>query len=252
MDSGTIIEINQGAVKIIKYNKPARKNAIDADMYIRVKNILNEAAEDDNVSVIVLTGAGDFYSSGNDFSAALEKPSENNLRILSDYINAFITFPKILVAVVNGPAIGIAATTLALCDLVFAAENSYIYTPFTKLGIVAEGCSSYTFPRLIGDRKAAEMLMFNHKMTAKEALDCGFVNYLYKPEEIQSKVWDKITEVSKLSSTSLFATKNLIRGVIQSKLLNANKREMEELDKIWQAGGYLNTAQNVFTKKSKL
>lgn len=121
----TIIETRQGSIKIVKYNKPSRKNAIDENMYLRVMNILNSAATDDDISVMVLTGSGDFYSSGNDFSAtAMKPPLENNFEtVLHDYIKAFITFPKLLVAIVNGPAIGIAATTLALCDLVFASEN---------------------------------------------------------------------------------------------------------------------------------
>lgn len=120
-----IIESLQGTIKILKYNKPNRKNAIDSDMYLRVMNILNSAATDDDITLMVLTGSGDFYSSGNDFSAtAMKSPLESNFTtVLHDFIKAFITFPKLLVAIVNGPAIGIAATTLAMCDLVFASEH---------------------------------------------------------------------------------------------------------------------------------
>lgn len=120
----TIIETRQGTIKIVKYNKPSRKNAIDVNMYLRVTKILNEAAEDVDISVMVLTGAGDYYSSGNDLIAAMESSRDATLlNALKDFIHAFITFPKLLIAIVNGPAIGIAATTLALCDLVFAAET---------------------------------------------------------------------------------------------------------------------------------
>lgn len=120
----TIVETIQGNIKIVQYNKPKRKNAIDMDMYIKVTKILQQAANDPDVDVMVLTGTGDYYSSGNDLVAAAQSSRRDNfLKILKEYIDAFITFPKILVAVVNGPAIGIAATTLALCDLVFAAEH---------------------------------------------------------------------------------------------------------------------------------
>lgn len=123
----TILETHRGGIKIVQYNKPNKKNAIDPIMYQRVIGILNDAATDDNVSVMVLTGTGDFYSSGNDFSFQTDSNTGNNLNVLRDYIKAFIMFPKLLIAIVNGPAIGIAATTLALCDLVFASENvSYI------------------------------------------------------------------------------------------------------------------------------
>ncbi|KAJ8713516.1 hypothetical protein PYW07_013886 [Mythimna separata] len=185
----TIVETLQGSIKIVQYNKPKKKNAIDGVMYKRVSRILNDAATDDSISVMVLTGTGDFYSSGNDFSNPPDSRG-NHLDILKDYINAFIMFPKLLVAIVNGPAIGIAATTLALCDLVFASENSYFYTPFTKLGIVAEGCSTFTFPRILGERKALEMLLCNYRMPAAEALEYGFVNYIYKPEELQNELYE--------------------------------------------------------------
>lgn len=116
----TIVVTIQGNIKIVQYNNPKKKNAIDKEMYIRVTKILQQAADDPDVDVIVLTGTGDYYSSGNNFVAEVQVPE---IQILKEYVEAFITFPKILVAVVNGPAIGIAATTLALCDLVFAAEH---------------------------------------------------------------------------------------------------------------------------------
>lgn len=234
----TIIETHRDGIRIVQYNKPLKKNAIDSNMYQHVTNILTSAATDDSISVIVLTGTGDFYSSGNDFTSPLE--SDVNLETLNDilkeFINAFITFPKLLIAIVNGPAIGIAATTLALCDLVFASENSYFYTPFTKLGIVAEGCSTFTFPRIMGDRKAAEMLLCSHKMSAKEALDCGFVNYIYKADDIQSEVWNKIDEVSKLPQQSVLVTKRLLRNSVRTELLKTNVEEMKELNAIWATG----------------
>lgn len=232
----TIIETQQGGVKIVQYNKPSKKNAIDQVMYKRVIRILNEAAVDENISVMVLTGTGDFYSSGNDFSAPPDSNTGNHLNVLKEYINAFIMFPKILIAVVNGPAIGIAATTLALCDMVFASDKSYFLTPFTKLGIVAEGCSTFTFPRLLGERKAIEMLLCNYRLSAKEALEYGFVNYIYKPEEVQSKVWDKIVEVSKLPKHCITITKKLVRDAVREELLRANDKEIEELNAIWIKG----------------
>lgn len=250
-DIDTIIESNKDSIKVIKFNKPARKNAIDLDMYAQITKILEEAAKDDNVTVTVITGAGDYFSSGNDLIGTLDRIGKVDVNpglVLKSFVEAFINFPKTLIAIVNGPAIGIAATTLALFDLVFAAESAFFYTPFTKLGLVAEGCSSYTFPRLLGDRKAQEMLLFNHKMTAKEALDCGFINYLYKPEELQSRVWEKIIEVSKLPRSSLTACKQLVRTHIKDDLIKVNNREIEELEKVWTSEDYVKTLMDFMSK----
>lgn len=122
-DSNTIVETNKDTTKVIRFNKPRKKNAIDGNMYGRVAKILNEAAMDDSVSMIVVTGTADFYSSGNDVSNSWSESEDVHIKLLKDFIEAFIKFPKLLIAIVNGPAIGIAATTLALCDLVFASEN---------------------------------------------------------------------------------------------------------------------------------
>ncbi|XP_045766944.1 enoyl-CoA delta isomerase 3, peroxisomal [Maniola jurtina] len=229
MDNETIIESIKDNIKVVRLNKPRRKNAIDYPMYVQLTKILNDAATDNSISIIVLTGTGDFYSSGNDLVASREA---DFLQVLEEFIKAFITFPKLLIAVVNGPAVGIAVTTLPLFDFVFASENAYFYTPFTKLNIVAEGCSSFTFPRLIGARKAMELLLLNYKMPAKEALECGLISNLYKTEELQQKAWEKITEISNLPEHSVITTKSLMRRTYIEDLLKTNAIEIEELRKI--------------------
>lgn len=73
------------------------------------------------------------------------------------------------------------------------------------------------------------MLLFNHKMTAQEALEYGFVNYLYKPEELQSKVWNKIVEVSQFPQESVAITRSLMKRNLTDDLLKTNEMEIQEL-----------------------
>lgn len=116
---------NKGALRVVQFDNPKRKNALSQDGYREVTRALNEAAVDDSVNVVALTGTGDFYSSGNDLKAVLESDHSARRGVLRDFIHAFIKFPKLLVAVVNGPAIGIAATTAALCDVVYASNTVF-------------------------------------------------------------------------------------------------------------------------------
>lgn len=146
--------------------------------------------------------------------------------VLDEMIKAFIRFPKLLISIVNGPAIGIGATTLALADIVYACENAYFYTPFTALGLCAEGCSSVTFPKILGFSKASEMLMLNHKLTAQEAVKYNFVAEIYNNEQ---EVWEKLKQIDQLSLGSIKANKKLLRKFTINELEEANKLEIEEL-----------------------
>ena len=91
-------------------------------------------------------------------------------------MKAFIDFPKPLVVLVNGPAVGISVTVMALCDAVYATDRATFHTPFTILGQSPEGCSTVTFPQAMGHAHASEMLLFNKKITASEAKERGIVS----------------------------------------------------------------------------
>ncbi|CAG7831911.1 unnamed protein product, partial [Allacma fusca] len=87
----------------------------------------------------------------------------------------------------NGPALGISATTLGLCDIVFASEKAYFKTPFTTLGLSPEGCSSYLFPKIMGYAKANRMLYFSEPMSSQEALSVGLVTEIFPDDLFWSK-----------------------------------------------------------------
>ncbi len=127
---------------------------------MRKRNTLEQPITKFTLATLVGAGTGDFYSSGTDFTdfahaesllsdpSGVEEAVEEASRVLGAFVAAFIDFPKPLVALVNGPAVGIAATTLALCDLVYAVDaGAFVETPFTRLALTPEGCSTYTFPR---------------------------------------------------------------------------------------------------------
>lgn len=252
--SSEILTSVESGVRIIKFNRPTRKNAITANMFESVTRLLEEDANNDQIIVTILTGVGDFYSSGNDFKEAMEfsEIGSSRLNRIKSFVNAFINYPKILIAVLNGPAIGIAATTLGLCDIVYATENAWIETPFIKLGLSAEGCSSYTFPRIMGRSKASEMLFLNKRITAQEAYNCGLVAQVIPQSEV-GELMDKLMEYGKLSIGSVQATKKLIVGNIQNVLCECNSQEVEELDRRFQSEDFVNAVIAAFSsKKSKL
>uniref|UniRef100_A0A182Q7N2 Enoyl-CoA hydratase n=1 Tax=Anopheles farauti TaxID=69004 RepID=A0A182Q7N2_9DIPT len=245
-----------GTVLRVTINNPRKKNALNKQTYQDLADTLNAANQDEQVNVVVLTGTGDFYSSGNDMVSAVtdEGPIEEKLArgnaILKEMVRAFISFDKLLVAIVNGPAIGIAATTALLCDVIYMADSAYFYTPFTKLGLCAEGCSSYTFPLLMGRSKATEMLLLNHRMTAQEALQFNVVASVVKREEIESKLWPQILEYGNLPIGSIKTSKMLVNRFQRDKLYEANDLEAEALLGRYQTEESMNAVMQFMMRKT--
>ncbi|XP_070784152.1 enoyl-CoA delta isomerase 2 [Enoplosus armatus] len=254
----TLLVTTEDDITTIKLNRPTKKNAITTEMYNEIIAALEQAAKDDSV-ITVFTGAGDFYSSGNDLSnftkipeGGVEEMAKRGGDLLRKYVKAYIDFPKPLVAVVNGPAVGIPVTVLGLFDLVYATERATFQTPFSQLGQSAEGCSSYTFPKIMGPAKASEMLLFNKKLTAVQACQLGLVTEVFPDSSFQAEVWTRLKAYAKLPPNSLALSKQLIRSMERERLHAVNDAEVERLMERWTSDECFNAVMNFFQAKAKL
>lgn len=129
---------NSGGLRTIAFDNPQKKNAINTATYVGLTNAINLAAADDSVKVLVLTGNGEYFSSGNDIGNSqtwtdLEKFADHSIVVVRNLTHAFIRFPKLFIAVINGPCIGIAATLIAMCDVIYATNSVYISYNLTIL-----------------------------------------------------------------------------------------------------------------------
>lgn len=125
---------------------------------------------------------------------------------------SFIDFPKPLVGVINGPAVGIAATTAALMDVLVAADTASFTTPFTAIGQTPESASSALFPRILGPSLANRMLLLNHQMTAHEALQRGFVGEVVVRERLEEHLEEM-----------LFGERSLLKGAFPKAMASAKR-----------------------------
>ncbi|CAG2102211.1 unnamed protein product [Medioppia subpectinata] len=185
-----ILTENKHGVLTITLNRSEGHNALTPNMYENFSKALRSAATDDTVTMAMITGAGKYFTTGNDLGNWLNpQPGTNSdMSEISELISSLIDFPKPLIGAVNGPAIGIGVTALALMDTVVASDAAYFQTPFTSLGLTAEGCSSYTLPKIMGTSLASDMLLFGRKLTAAEALQCGLVARVIPGAEFSSWV----------------------------------------------------------------
>lgn len=251
-----LLVTRENGILTIKKNRPAKKNAINHAMYEELGNALNEGAADDSVVLAVMTGAGDYYCSGNDLSNFMNITPDmiaahavKGGDILEKYVNAYIDFPKPLVAAVNGPAVGVSVTVLGLFDAVYSIDSATFHTPFSALGQSPEGCSSDLFPRILGPLKANEMLLFNQKLSASEACSLGLVTQVFPAADFETQVWDKIKSMAQLPKGSLRHSKALIRPEAERKRLKeVNRMECDRLIERWQSTECINAIMKFFSK----
>ncbi|XP_047414128.1 enoyl-CoA delta isomerase 2 isoform X1 [Sciurus carolinensis] len=257
-ESENVVVTSEGGITKIMLNRPTKKNAITTSMYKEIIHALKVASMD-NSTITVITGSGDYYSSGNDltnFTAVspgeIEESAKNAVILLRDFVKSFIDFPKPLIAVVNGPAVGIVVTILGLFDVVYASDKATFHTPFSELGQSPEGCSSYTFPKIMGPTKAAEMLIFGKKLTAGEACAQGLVTEVFPESTFQKEVWTRLKAYAKLPPNSLRISKELIRSTEKEKLHAINAEECTVLQGRWLSEECTNAIMNFVSRKSKL
>lgn len=255
----TLLLVKHGGLATITLNRPAKRNAINIKMYEEISKALDEIANDDSITVAVTTGAGEYYCSGNDLSVFMEfgsgdvaESAKKGGVILNKFVSSFIDFPKPLIAAINGPAVGISVTVLALYDAVYASDKATFHTPFTNLGQSPEGCSSYLFPRLMGAAKANEMLMFNRKLTAKEACDRGLVAEVFPDSSFKMEVEARFKEWAKLPKQSLLYSKAVNRNMEKALLHKVNDVECNNLVERWQSEDCINAITSFFNRKSQL
>ncbi|XP_005355094.1 enoyl-CoA delta isomerase 2, mitochondrial isoform X1 [Microtus ochrogaster] len=256
-ESKDIVVTSEDGITKIMFNRPPKKNAITFQMYQDIILALKNASTD-NSAITVFTGAGDYYCSGNDLtnftsaSGGMEKAAEGGAVLLREFVNSFIDFPKPLVAVVNGPAVGISVTLLGLFDAVYASDKATFHTPFSHLGQSPEACSSYTFPKIMGSAKATEMLLFGKKLTAREACAQGLVTEVFPDSTFKKEIWTRLKAYAKLPPNSMRISKQLIRKNEKEKLHAVNAEECSTLKERWLSEECINAIMSFLSRKSKL
>jgi peroxisomal 3,2-trans-enoyl-CoA isomerase len=183
--------ITDDGIATLRFNNPDKLNAWSNAMRETFRVALADARSDASVRAVIVTGTGKYYSAGVDFAGAMRPMHPRAIREVirsSNYalFDQFIDFPKPIFAAVNGPAIGAAVTSASLTDGIVASPSATFYTPFKTLGVVPEGCSSYYFPRLMGEANARRFLEDGEKVTAAAAAELGLVAEVVPPEELMA------------------------------------------------------------------
>lgn len=203
---------HQGAVALLRWNRPGKRNAITATMYARMAELLMAVDADPGVKAIVLAGTGPTFSAGNDIEDFIRHPPTGSAAPVMRFLHALAALATPLVAAVRGPAIGVGTTMLLHCDLVYAASDARFGMPFTQLGLCPEAASSLLLPRLTGYQRAAEKLLLGDPFDAEEAQAMGLVNRIVAPEQVEAEALRQAHRLAAMSATVLRTTKALLKA----------------------------------------
>lgn len=210
--SPPVISRIAGRVARVELNRPEKKNAITAQMYVQLAEALAAADADPQVRAILLSGSRDCFTAGNDLADFLERPPAGAGSPTWRFFEVLPTLAKPIVAAVGGPAIGIGTTLLLHCDLVYAAANARFQLPFVALGIVPEFGSTYLLPLLAGYQRAAELLLLGQPFGAEQAREIGLVTQVVAGEALLEAAEQAAARLAELPPESLRLTKRLMRS----------------------------------------
>lgn len=183
----------QGKVLRITLNRPEVLNAVNARLHYELSHIWDDVMYDDEVDVVVLTGAGRAFSAGGDFPWLLEGLKTRTVGKLSSYEAKQVVFrllecEKPVICRMNGDAIGLGATLALCCDMVIAADTARIGDPHVRAGLVAGDGGAVLWPQLIGYVRAKYYLMTGELIEAKDAAAMGLINRAVPEAELDAAV----------------------------------------------------------------
>lgn len=235
MTDELLLSADRDLVRTLTFNRPAAANAFNVELYQQATAALEEAVADEQVHVVVLTGAGRSFCAGTDLveMAAMVSAMQSgdgaagahNGEAYSGFVDAIAAFGKPLVAAVNGPGIGLGFTMLAHCDLVLIAERGRLRAPFTEMGVAPEVASSYLLPRRMGRQRASLALLASTWISAEEAVASGIALRICADDTLMAEAQALAAEMASKPLASVMTTKALIVAAERDGIAAALRRE---------------------------
>ncbi|XP_068941977.1 chromodomain Y-like protein 2 isoform X1 [Petaurus breviceps papuanus] len=250
-----VVRKEEGFTHILLSSQTSDNNALTPEIMKEVRRALCNASADDS-KLLLLSAVGSVFCSGLDYSYLLgrlssdrRKESTRIAEAIRDFVRAFIQFKKPIVVAINGPALGLGASILPLCDIVWASEKAWFQTPYATIRLTPAGCSSYTFPQILGVALANEMLFCGRKLTAQEACSRGLVSQVFWPTTFSQEVMLRVKEMAACSAVVLEESKCLVRSFLKSVLEDVNEKECQMLRQLWSSSKGLDSLFSYLQEK---
>ena len=223
-----VVSESNGGVLRIEIRRPDKKNALTVPMYTALTAALEAADRSAAIRVVLLHGQPEVFTSGNDLKDFLQNPALDEDHAGYRFVRTISKTCKPIVAAVNGACIGVGATLLLHCDLVYAGHSAIFAMPFVNLGLCPEAASSLLLPLTVGYARAAEMLMLGEPLDATQAAACGMVSRVLPDAEVLAHATEQARKLAMKPPAALRLTKQLMRRGFQAQVEDTIREESNQ------------------------
>ncbi|HXG93469.1 MAG TPA: enoyl-CoA hydratase-related protein [Blastocatellia bacterium] len=220
----------RGRVAIVTVNRPDKLNALNIATRSEILAAFDQLEKDDNVRVVVITGAGEkAFIAGADISEFAGMTAVQQRAVMKGRraFDAVEDFPKPVIAMINGFALGGGCELAMACDIRIASSKAKLGQPEIKLGIIPGGGGTQRLTRLVGEGKAMELILTGDMISADEALALGLVNHVVAPEELEAKTMELANKIAEMSPVALAMAKAAVKNASRLNLREGVDAEVD-------------------------
>jgi enoyl-CoA hydratase/carnithine racemase len=222
--------VDADGVRLVTWNRPDALNALNDELWDATRDALVSAQTDPELRCVVLTGTGRAFTAGQDLGEMAAPPDHGDGEVhgYRGLIPVLEAFDKPLLAAVNGLALGIGATILPHCDIVWIAEGARLKVPFVTLGVTTEAAGSVLLPQRMGWQAASHFIFTADWMSAEDAVECGLAWKVCPAESLLDEAMDVARKIGGMPVDSLQTTKRLMVAARADAVRAAREREDAE------------------------
>ncbi|HZJ85051.1 MAG TPA: enoyl-CoA hydratase/isomerase family protein [Syntrophomonadaceae bacterium] len=229
-----ILEVKENGVAILTFNRPEQLNAVNKQLTMDVPEACAEVVKNDDIQVLIVTGAGPGWSAGGDISVLAAMDSPEKAKLTYDWstkiVKAIYEIEKPVIAAINGPVAGASVATMMACDLVIAADTAKFGFNFINIAFTPDSGASYFLTQKLGYHKALEILWFGKILDSAAALELGLVNKVVAKDDVLAEAEKWAERLLKAPLYTVWMDKKLVRAALKNDFYE--QAELESLNQV--------------------